>query len=165
MEHFNKYLKYKNKYLALKNQLGGNQKGALVFTFKVVEDFYHITICYLIKDLNVIYKAVLDEPSLKIRKYFGKNTTWTLGIGDKWGLNSRYVNARFEQENINIDIDTVRRNIVDYIEHKAPNTIDTSRYPETGGMPPAHIASHKLQSDSKYYVTFSLATIPPQLRQ
>ena len=72
MEHFNKYLKYKNKYLALKNQLGGNQKGALVFTFKVVEDFYHITICYLIKDLNVIYKAVLDEPSLKIRKYFGK---------------------------------------------------------------------------------------------
>jgi hypothetical protein len=30
MEHFNKYLKYKNKYLALKNQLRNNQKGGFV---------------------------------------------------------------------------------------------------------------------------------------
>lgn len=163
MEHFNKYLKYKNKYLALKNQLGGNQRGALVFTFKVDEDFYHITICYLTKDLNDIYNAVLAEESLEIRKYFGRENTWTLGIGDTWGPNSRYVNAFFKQENIYIDIDTVRRNIVNYIEETAPNTIDKNRYPD--GMPPAHIASHKLQSDRKYSVTFSLATIQSQLRQ
>ena len=50
-----------------------------------------------------------------------------------------------------------------YIEVNYPNTIDKSRFPD--GMPLAHIASHKLESDSKHKVTFSLATIPPQLRQ
>lgn len=82
----------------------------------------HITVVYLKNNYPQIYADIVNN----YKHYFGRNNVYNLNIVQSWGKCSYLVKSWNSQTNVSLN--NLRIEMINFINQKYPNSIDTSRY-------------------------------------
>lgn len=113
-----------------------SDRKALILVCFIDGKSYHITICKFANCGVMITRDVIA----KFKHYFGRNNIFKLNFYQQWGKNS--ILTKSWNPITNMGLEEIRKEIFDYISNTYSGYIDTTRYPNTNGLPPQHIATN-----------------------
>lgn len=95
---------------------------------------YHITIVMLDS-----HKAeILDNIIYLFGHYIGRRHVFNLHVQSNWGQSSVVTESHNDLSGVNVE--DVRKMVFDYIKKHYPEAINITRYPNSNGFPPQHVA-------------------------